>query len=150
MVPEHEFWQSPKFMAQMQFWGSPELVAQLLSFLDVPSTLALANVLPLAQDLLQRKFIWGDLIRRSNIKNPDDTFHHEGDSNEDLDKQIKIEREVAQLVNILKMVKDPKLLLEELLDAICERFVDTGDNVTMSCSRHPDHQVDLLDLIEQN
>ena len=144
MVPKHKFWQSPEFTAQMQFWGSPDLVAQLLTFLDVSSTLALANVLPLAQDLLQRKFIWGDLIRRSNIKNC------EGDSSEDLDKQIKIETEVAQLVNILKMVKDPKLLLEELLDAICERFVDTGDNVTMSCSRHPDHQVDLLDLIEQN
>ena len=34
-------------------------------------------------------------------------------------------REVTQLVEILKMVNDPDLLLlQELLDTICERFQD--------------------------
>ena len=60
MVPEHKYSQSPVLVtAQIGFWGSPDLVAQLLTFLDVSSTLALVKVLPLAQDLLQRKSIWG-------------------------------------------------------------------------------------------
>ena len=152
----------------MKFWGSPDLVAQLLTFLDVSSTLALANVLPLAQDLLQRKFIWGDLMRRSNIKRYPWKEARDKTQEEQSDgwmEQVKINKtEVAQLVNIavLKMVKDPKLLVQELLDMICERFEripwpDWGaddDYMTMSCSRHPsDHEVDregfqLLELVE--
>ena len=175
----------------MQFWGSPDLVAQLLTFLDVSSTLALANVLPLAQDLLQRKFIWGDLLRRSNIKRyiwkeivreeqeeeeEGEEEEEEEDEEEELQEDVEEEQknsleqwkinhtEVAQLVNIavLKMVKDPKILLQELLDMICERFERIpwpnwgadDDYISMSCSRHPsDHQVglegfQLLELVE--
>ena len=50
-----------------KFWRSPDLVAQLMPFLDVASTLALATVQPLVVDLIQRRFIWKDLIRRSAI-----------------------------------------------------------------------------------
>ena len=66
-------------------------------------------------------------------------------------------REVTQLVEILKMVNDPDLLLlQELLDTICERFQDPVNDyfgMTVSCSRHPDHHnVDegfqLLELAE--
>ena len=72
--------------------------------------------------------------------------------------------EIAQLVNIAvsKEVKDPKLLIQDLLDFICEKFVriplangEPWDEyyTIMSCSCHPDHQVDregfqLLELVE--
>ena len=84
-----------------KFWGSPDLVAQLLVFLDVSSTLALAKVLPLALDLLQRKFIWEDLLKRSNIIQ-DKNIGWDDDKllevQEAWDRQLaKNKREVAQL-----------------------------------------------------
>ena len=110
----------PVFMpAPLQFWGSPHLVAHLLNFLDVSSTLAIVKVLPLAQDLLQRKSIWRDLLFRSVSCS---SFYEEE----------KNKSEVAQFVEILKMVRDPDLfLLQELLDTICRRFrVQTEDTST--------------------
>ena len=153
MVLEHKDWQSPVFVAQVQFWGSPDLVAQLLTFLDVSSTLALATALPLAQDLLQLKSIWGNLMSRSIVfqrcEGPDQ--EEEQERAEEMNKA-----EVAQLVAILKMLKFPELLLPELLDMICDRFQNhdmSVFNITMSCSRHIDHVVNregfqLLEVAE--
>ena len=140
MVPENKFWRSPELV----FWGSPDLVAQLLTILDVPSTLALANVLPLAQQLLQRQSIWGNLISRSNFKR---SPYEEGNMNqkEDWDRWEEMNNtEVSQLAAILKMVNDPELLLLMLLDTICERFPSDGFGfqIIMTCSRHPGHDVD--------
>ena len=132
-----------------KFWRSPDLVAQLLVFLDVSSTLALAKVLPLALDLLQLKFIWADLLKRSNI-----IQDKQLEVQEAWDRQLaKNKREVAQLVAILKMVEDPEPLLQELLDTICEIFPNEPGvviSITVSCSRHPHHVVcsDGIQLLE--
>ena len=96
---------------EQRFWRSPALVAELIPFLDVASTLALATVQPLVVDLIQRRFIWKDLLRRSAIC---------GFENED--SQERNERNVEQLVEILKLVEDPEPHLLELLHTICERY----------------------------
>ena len=91
-----------------KFWRSPDLLVQLLAFLDVSSTLALAKEVPLLLDLLQRKFIWKDFINRSNI---------DGDKEHEENKT-----EVSQIVEILMMMEDAEPLLQELLEAICQKF----------------------------
>ena len=129
-----------------KFWRSPDLVAQLMPFLDVASTLALATVQPLVVDLIQRRFIWKDLIRRSAIC---------GVENEDSEERSK--RNVGQLVEILKLVEDPEPHLLELLHTICEKSdsaIPYLDSVLVSCSLHPvGHKVgsggfELLELVE--
>ena len=45
-----------------KFWRSPDLLAHLLTFLDASSTIAITKEVPLALDLLQRKFIWAEFI----------------------------------------------------------------------------------------
>ena len=129
---------------EQRFWRSSDLVARLTPFLDVASTLALATVQPLVLDLLQRRFMWKNLMRRSKIGLKNDY----GVTNED-DK-----REVLQLVSILKMVDDPKPLLLDLLHHICQLHPADPENpedperyVILSCSLHPgDHIVDPVEF----
>ena len=118
-----------------KFWRSPDLLVQLLAFLDVSSTLALAKEVPLLLDLLQRKFIWKDFINRSNI---------------DGDKELEENKtEVSQIVEILKLMEDAEPLLQELLEAICQKFEKEnrfGDlSITMSCKLHADDHVVISD-----
>ena len=118
-----------------KFWLSPDLVSELLSFLDVSSILALARVLPLAKDLLQRKFIWQGLMRKIILENYFENRLEEGDEEKDADEDEDVEEEdkeerwkeanktgAVQLVAILKMVEDPEPLLLELLDTLCRLF----------------------------
>ena len=143
--------------AQKKFFQSPDLVSQLLPFLDLSSTLVLASILPLARQLLQRKFIWRGLVRRS-LQNLDDSYEEWEKVNstgfywneEDLTK-------VEQLVKILQKLESPEPLLQDLLDFICETFETDDDDesgaVKLSCSRHILHKVNkqgfqLLELAE--
>ena len=143
--------------AQKKFFQSPDLVSQLLPFLDLSSTLVLTSVLPLARQLLQRKFIWRGLIRRS-LQNLDNSYEEWEKVNstgfywneEDLTK-------VEQLVKILQKLESPEPLLQDLLDFICETFETDDDDesgaVKLSCSRHILHKVNkqgfqLLELAE--
>ena len=127
-----------------KFWLSPDLVSELLSFLDVSSILALARVLPLAKDLLQRKFIWQGLMRKIILENYFENRLEEGDEeekegkyeekdekDEDEDEEEEGKEEkwkeanktgAVQLVAILKMVEDPEPLVLELLDTLCRLF----------------------------
>ena len=57
-----------------KFWRSPDLLAHLLTFLDASSTLAITKEVPLALDLLQRKFLaiifgYKSSFGANNIKN---------------------------------------------------------------------------------
>ena len=133
--------------AQKKFFQSPDLVSQLLPFLDLSSMLVLASILPLARQLLQRKFIWRGFIRRS-LQDLDNngTKVNEGDLTK-----------VEQLVKILQKLESPEPLLEDLLDFICETFETDADDesgaVKLSCSRHILHKVNkqgfqLLELVE--
>ena len=133
----------------MKFWRTPELVEKLLPYLNLESTLALAQSHGMTRSLLQGTSIWNKLIRRScpfAVKvQPSDL------PNPDLRLSIPPEMQVKigvmkNLVEILKLMGDPQeALLLDLLDVICERFA-TDDafmqnldhtHVSMGCSRHP-------------
>ena len=133
--------------AQKKFFQSPDLVSQLLRFLDLSSMLVFASILPLARQLLQRKFIWRGFIRKS-LQDLDNngTKVNEGDLTK-----------VEQLVKILQKLESPEPLLQDLLDFICETFETDDDDesgaVKLSCSRHILHKVNkqgfqLLELVE--
>ena len=109
-----------------RFWRSPDLVAQLIPFLDVASTLALATVQPLVLNLIQRRFIWKNLIRRSPI------------SDYDIWGREERNKHVTQLVEILKLVEDSEPLLD-LLHAISKEYECTAitNSVQVSCIVHP-------------
>ena len=101
---------------ERQFWRTPELVEQLLPFLDGPSTLALVEALPLALEVIQRKSMWTKLVKRVCPFGTDDVL---AEPEEMVTNQ---RRRVMPLVEILKMMEDPNLLLLDLLHIICERF----------------------------
>ena len=107
--------------AERQFWRMPELVESLMPFLDGQSTLALGKALPLALEVIQRKSMWTKLVRRVCPYDTDDSEAEEAVANH--------RRKVMPLVEILKMMEDPTLLLLDLLHVICERFpsVDRED-----------------------
>ena len=130
-----------------RFWKSPDLMAQLLPFLGTPSILALSKVEPVVVNILQRSFIWRQVLRRSNDK----------------EEWEELKFEVKNLVEILQMVEDPLPLIPELLDMICEWYPQEKTEETywpdqvkvlVSCDLHPgDHLVSrggfqLLELVE--
>ena len=101
-----------KFEATRKFWEIPELVEKLLPFLDLESTFHLAQTHQLTQDILQGSHIWNKLIMR--------TLLQDGGLGENSLLEEKIEA-VKLLVAILKLMKDPKLNMLDLLDTICKR-----------------------------
>ena len=71
---------------------------------------------------------------------------------------VEKERNVGQLVEILKLIEDPEPHLLELLHTICEKSdsaIPYLDSVLVSCSLHPaGHKVgsggfELLELVEE-
>ena len=81
------------------------MLAQLIPLLDLSSVLALATVQPLVLSLLQRSFIWKNLIRRSTV------------SGNELCRE-----KIGKLVEILKLIEEPEQRLLELLHVICESY----------------------------
>ena len=126
----------PKMVGETKFWRSPDLVSQLLPFLDLASTLHLASILPLVLQLLQRKSIWRDLIRRS-IENFDLIMR------DDYEEIMWI---VDQLVDILKMLESPELLLLDVLHVICEIYEDSKEEaeVILSCTCLCEHRIEFV------
>ena len=124
----------PRMVGETKFWRSPDLVSQLLPFLDLTSILHLANLLPLVLQLLQRKSIWRDLIRRS-IENLD---QH--------DQRWEIMWSVEELVDILKMLESPELLLLDVLHVICEIYKDDKEEaeVILSCTCLCEHRIEFV------
>ena len=105
-----------------KFWHSPDLLLMLLPYLDVPSTWALATVQPLVLDVLQHKFVWNGLLKRWR-KTPPTPISIPTPPSEP--------EEVKQLVNILKMMEQPGILLFDLLDNICERYdIEDGEDLS--------------------
>ena len=93
------------------FWRIPEMVGQLLTFLDLKSTLCLAQAHEMTRKILQDTVVWNRLIQRSSP----------------LDQQEKVE----DLVAILKLMKDPKDNLPGVLHAICETNTSTTEFMRM-------------------
>ena len=121
-----------QYEAEMKFWRSPELIVKLLPFLDLKSTLCLARSHDLTKNILQRGFAWNNLVRRTC------PFGWEEDQYV-LQHKIDV---VKDLVSILKLLKHPKVLLLDLLDAICDRFPADSNGLqipemSVGCPRHP-------------
>ena len=51
--------------ASVKFWETPELIEKLLPYLDLKSTVRLAQTHEMTQNILQRRCIWNKLVRRS-------------------------------------------------------------------------------------
>ena len=117
------------------FWRTPELVEKLLPFLDLDSTLHLAQTHRVTKELLNKSFVWNKLIRRSCPSHDGKDFH---DFTPSHDEKMST---VLRLVSILKLVKTPKVLVMDLLELICARFerIRHGGEVLVSCSSHPGH-----------
>ena len=132
--------------AEKKFWKTPELVERLMPFMDGQSTLALVKALPLALQVIQRKSMWVKLVRRVCPHHTDQVLggdEFEESLAEDMGK-------VMLLVDILKMMEDPNLLLLDILHVICESFppvdrdVDLNgpEFIQMSCTcKHTSHTV---------
>ena len=103
-----------------KFWMIPEMIAQLLPFLDLKSTLCLAQSHEKTKHVLKGAVIWNNLVER----------------NSPLDQLDKVKDFVA----ILKLMKDPKANLLEVLDEICKTNPQTGFEggfgVRMGCPCH--------------
>ena len=112
----------------------------LLPFLDLQSTLDLAQNHKVTRKILESSTAWKKLIRRSCVS--DQNFYTFEPKHED----------AARLhLAMLKLMKDPKANMLDLLDAICQRFPENRvvgglsggfGAVTISCPTHRDsHRV---------
>ena len=120
-----------------KFLETPELLEKLLPYLDLGTTLTLAQTHEMTRHILQGSLAWNKLIRRNSPL-------------EELEK-------VENLGQILKLTKEPKANMLDLLDVICsgpfsaEQWV--SGSVRLGCPRHPDspHLIPLekLQLLEQ-
>ena len=117
-----------------KFWKIPEMIAKLLPFLDLKSTLCLARCHKKTQNILEGSLVWHRLIKRSSPLNQRD--------------------KVKDLVAILKLMKDPKGNLPDVLDAICEanppkrNVFYVRESVKISCPRHLQlHSISLLRVL---
>ena len=111
-----------KSEAEEKFWQLPELIEELLKFLDLESTLQLARAHERTRNILQGRKAWNNLLKRSSLNAWSD---------------------LKPLVAILKLMKDTKSNLLDLLEAICEEHPSLeNDNpffdgsVQVRCPRH--------------
>ena len=102
------------------FWRPPELVQGLLPFLNLESTLRLAQAHQKTRSILQGSRAWNSLIKRNYLLDQPDKATH--------------------LVDILKLMEDTESNQLDLLDTICEASPSNrqGGSVQIRSSRHPD------------
>ena len=130
------------FEAAKKFWGTPELVDKLLPFLDLESTLHLAQVHELTRDILQGSFGRNKLISRTCLQ--------EGGDHPTIEEERT--EVVKHLVEILKLLKKRKSNMLDLLETISKSSRPIArlgwsepDFATMTPSNpnNPSHQVGL-------
>ena len=148
--------------AMKKFWEIPELVERLFTFLDASSTLSLARAHPPSVRILQGGANWAQFIRRS-CPSPVINYKSKPANLTDCDWAVEAaelkKEEMRPVVQLLKMMKNPRSYLLYLLDIICERFGGTesfqdrfGAAIVMGCPRHTNsHTVDAVGflLLEQ-
>ena len=141
------------------FFETPELVEKLLPFLDLKSTLHLARTHVLTQNILAGSRIWNKLVRRTRLQDGGDLgLDQDFGLGVDLNEKMDV---VRHLVAILKLMKDPKANMRDLLETICKRcppdevFRKHGSGtVTIDCPNHQDsHEILfgeflLLEIVE--
>ena len=137
-----------KFEAARKFWETPVLVNKLLlPYLDLESTLHLAQTHELTRDILQDSFAWNKLVSRTRIQ--DGGYLHFL-----MEEKMKVVRHLAAILKLMTQADDQRANMLDLLDTICKRNPpDVGSEspfrkVTISCLNHPDsHQVFLEDYL---
>ena len=120
--------------AERKFWKTPELIERLLLFLDVESTLCLAQSHARTLNILEGGWVWNKFIKRIC---PYDEEDNQGVNEPETKLDI-----IKNLVAILKLMEDPQVLLVDLLELICERVCSKEPNrasmVSVLCTRHSD------------
>ena len=120
-----------------RFWMIAEMIAKLLPFLNLKSTLCLAQAHEETQNVLEGAAVFKKLLRRSS---PLAQLH-----------------KVENLVAILRLMEDPKPNLPQVLDAICQSnpSLPGSHNVRMGCHHHlhshsiSPHGFKLLEKVER-
>ena len=131
--------QADQSEAESKFWETPELLETLFLLLDLESTLSLAGLMD--QENLQHSMtskVWSRLVRQ-NCPSVESGLALGGYVVER--DRLQEEMHVAKkLATILKLMKEPKDFLVDLLDVICERVPSTAhlNQLQMVCPRHPD------------
>ena len=123
--------------AMQKFLETPVFLEKLFPYLDLGSTLILAQSHQMTRNILQDSLAWNKLIRR----------------NAPLDELEKAQK----LGQILKLMKEPKSNMLDLLDVICAGLfflrASASGSVLLGCPRHPNssHWVtfEKLQLLEQ-
>ena len=104
------------------FLETPELLENFLPYLDLGTTLTLACSHEMTRKILQDSLAWNRLISRNS--------------------PLGGMEEVQNFVEILKLMKEPKANMLNLLDAICKGPFPSeqwfSGRVQMGCPRHPD------------
>ncbi len=104
------------------FLETPELLEKFLPYLDLGTTLTLACSHEMTPKILQDSLAWNRLISRNS--------------------PLGGMEEVQNFVEILKLMKEHKANILDLLDAICkgpfppEQWL--SGRVQLGCPRHPD------------
>ena len=112
----------------------------LLPYLDLESTLHLAQVHELTLDILQGSIAWNKLISRTRLQEGGALHRNPGL----LEEKMEV---VRHLVDILKLMKNRKANMLDLLDTICNKRFEGAHagRVTLSCPNHPNsHRPDLF------
>ena len=103
---------------QGKIWKIPELAERIVLFLDPLSLLRLVQAGVLSKQVLKKSIstpVWKNLIRRGS-------YGEDG---------------LQNLVEVLKLIKEPGALLLPLLEAICEKFPSVErDEVLVRCPHH--------------
>ena len=147
--------------AEIKFWKTPEMLENLFSRLDLKSTLNLARVME--KESLQGGMtskVWNKLIRDSCPRDEEgrlfDVFSVDRDSLHTIHRRLQLQEATVAMKNlatILKLMKQPKDLLLDLLDVICERLLPYGpygalNQLQVACPRHPDpHNISPVGLL---
>ena len=133
--------------AERMFWKTPELLETLFSWIDLESTLNLARVMD-KEDLQSgiTSKVWNKLIRNNCPVDKRGRLQHR-DGYQDLQEA---QEAVKNLATILTLMGQPKDLLLDLLDLICERLPPlvgcalATSQLQIVCPRHPEpHNVTL-------
>ena len=112
----------------------------LLPYLDLKSTSHLAQVHELTRDILQGSIAWNKLISRTCLQEGGALQRNPGL----LEEKMEV---VRHLVDILKLMKNRKANMLDLLDTICNKRFEGAHagRVTLSCPNHPNsHRPDLF------
>ena len=107
-----------------KFWKTPELVEMLLPFLNAKNTLNLARTRLFNIQILQGFLVWNKLIRRTVSRKLPCIG-------------VLAKPDLAPFIPILKMMKDHKPSLLDLLNLLCKRYPsrppELSEEVTLRC-----------------